>query len=277
MSMFNSTGSRVSRLAPVRPPDRDLGKLRSDASWVSLGRIRSSFSGVMACPKNKSAEPGELTFDDFLEQSDGRLVLCRLAASCASSFIIAIDRRLSDATDGREEPCVVVEPSFSSHITSKLDCPATYFVEHRRSVGPAEGAPGTEMLDSTIVSVHTVTAGNVSAGWAPLLPIEAALTLLVLEKRVLFGGPGSLGIADRENVETKYESRLDLSWSNVGSGKKVNSILFGALFVLARRSVIMAGLSFAILNVACLTVERRGVNARVAMDFEGRVQRLSIF
>lgn len=71
-----------------------------------------------------------------------------------------------------------------------------------------------------------------------------------------------------------YDSKVDLSLPNFGSGKNVISTRFGLLLVLARRSVIIAGLSTSFVNVACFTVEPSGVKTRVDADLEGRVQRL---
>lgn len=60
----------------------------------------------------------EFVLDDLPDRVEDRLVFCRSCASCASSFVAAIDGRLSDVRDGREDSCVVDELSFSSQITS---------------------------------------------------------------------------------------------------------------------------------------------------------------
>lgn len=261
-----------SRLAPL-----DLGRFRNDESRASRGKSEFNFSGVMTCSKNMFTELCEFVLDDFLDSFDGRLLLRKLDASCASSFAAANDTRLTDVTDGRDDSCVVVELSFSSQITSKFEPPVTYLVEQRRDVGFSMSGLGMAKLDSTNASVHTVAAGKVDAGCAPSLLMDADLVIVERPGEFPLVCSPVVDVSNRENVETIYDSKFDFSLLNLGSGKNVNSILCGLLFVVARRSVLMAGLSGSLLKVACLTVERSGVKTRVDADFEGRVQRLDRF
>lgn len=126
-------------------------------------------------------------------------------------------------------------------------------------------------------SVHTVAAGDVQVGWAPSLPTEADRAFLILVEGLVQDGSAVLGISDRENVETMYDSKPDFSLPNLGSGKKVSSVFLGLLLVVARRSVIIAGLSGFVVSVACLTVEPSGVKVLVDAAFEGSVHLLGFF